>query len=158
MLLSGAPWILPRVAWQPREWGQFSACVPSKKGCVFGSVPCNPSLLKELSGCCHGSGLLAPGFPAAQLSLSFGVPPVLCLSLPLAISTHPSGLGHTCLPVYSRPAVGAQKAFGYLLRGILEYPWLPGSYGSAGRQTGGWLHAGHCSASRALSDHRAGCW
>lgn len=133
--LSGGSWILPRVAGQPQVVGPVWGWSPSKKGCVFGSVPCNPSLLKELAGCCHGSELLAQGFVAAQLRLSFGVPPILCLSLSLAISTHPSGLGHTCLPTYSRPAVGAQKAFGDLLRGILEYPWLPGSYSSTGWRT-----------------------
>lgn len=127
--------LLPRVAWQPQVVGPVLGLSSSEKGCVFVSLPCNPSLLKELAGCCHGSGLPAPGLLAAQLSLSCGVP-LLCLSLPLAVSTHPSGLGHTCLPAYSRLAVGAQKAFGDFLRGILEYPWFPGSYSSPGWWTG----------------------
>lgn len=149
--------LLPCVAWQPQVVGPVLGLSPSEKGCVFDSLPCNPSLLKELAGCCHGSALLAPGLLAAQLSLIV-VFPLLCLSLSLAISTHPSGLGHTCLLAYSRPVVGAQKAFGDLSRGILKYPWLPGSYSSPGWWTCSLAPCWALHCLRGLRDHRAGCW
>lgn len=57
--------LLPSVPWQLLQvLGLVLVLSPSERVCL-GSLLCNPSLLKELAGCCCSSGLLAPGLLAA---------------------------------------------------------------------------------------------